>query len=123
MAEETDEEYQRLEAAIARASAKHMSNAKWVALFDLLRRAGVIELRWKFVRDSRIFSANVPAQSDLRDTGLADVMPSPYAEFRELEWVEVPAEKRLGLEPWLSGEKQFPWQESDTGLRVVAYTW
>ena len=123
MAEETEKDSQRLEAAIARASAKHMSNAKWVALFDLLRRAGVTELRWKFVADSRIFSANVPGQSSLRDSGFADVMPSPYAEFRELEWVEIPAEKRLTLEPWLSGAKQFLWQESDAGLRVVAYTW
>ena len=123
MVEEIDKDQQRLETAIARASVKHMSNAKWLALFDLLRRAGVTELRWKFVRDSRIFSASVPTQSNLRDTGLADVLPSPYAEFHELEWVEVPAEQRAALEPWLVGGKEFPWLESDSGLRVVAYTW
>jgi hypothetical protein len=100
-----------------------MSNAKWVALFDLLRRAGVTQLRWKFVRDSGTFIAGVPAPGNLRDTGLADVLPSPYAEFREIEWVEVPAEQRAAVEPWLPGAREFPWQESDAGLRVVAYTW
>lgn len=52
---ERQEMQRRIDAAIARASACHMSNAKWRKLFAALRELGVGPLRWKFVRDDRVF--------------------------------------------------------------------
>ncbi len=44
------EQARRVDAAIARALACHMSNAKWRKLFPALRELGVGRMAWKFIR-------------------------------------------------------------------------
>jgi hypothetical protein len=117
------EHQRRVDAAIARAAACHMSNAKWLKFFAVLRALDIWPLRWKFVRQDGVVSCPAPRESGLRDDGLGDVMPYPYGPFREIEWVEVPAEQTAGLVEALAAVGRFPIQQLDSGVRVVGYTW
>jgi hypothetical protein len=112
-----------MDAAIAKASVRHMSNAKWRKLFAALWELGGVGLRWKFVRDERIFSAGSPPPGAVLDQTLGDVLPSPYGAYREIEWVEVPAAHADRVEQALAQAGKFPLVRSATGLRVVAYEW
>lgn len=120
--ERLTEERRRVEAELSRAKASYMSNSKWLSLFTTLRAAGVGAVRWKFVHSDRIFVEPVPPADALRPTGLADVLPAPYASFREIEWLEVTGSQSLYTQ-LRETEKAFPWCESEGGLRVVAYEW
>jgi len=117
------EEQRRIDAKILSATAKHMSDAKWRALFVVLRDAGAGPVRWKFVRDDRVFLQPIPNERGLLADRLGDVMPSPYSPFREIEWLEVPMEQSNLFSRLRSTEKEFPWCGSAQGLRVVAYEW
>lgn len=112
-----------MHAAIARASACHMSNAKWQKLFAALRESGVGMLRWKFVRDERVFMQPVPPLHAVLERSLGDVLPSPYSAYSEIEWIEVPTEDAVGVVESLGAVAKFPIQQCDTGVRITAYTW
>jgi alpha-ketoglutarate-dependent taurine dioxygenase len=120
---ESDLQQARLEAALARAQTSHMSNAKWRALFHLLHEVGVTQLRWKVVRDERNYLAPPPPAVSLLADRFGDVLPSPYAAYRELEWIEVAAPDDALVARLTSARKQFPWRGADSGWRVVGYTW
>jgi hypothetical protein len=100
-----------------------MSDAKWRMLFAALRESGIGLLRWKFIRDDRIFVEPVPPAHAVLERTLGDVLPYPYGPFREIEWVEVPAERAVGVIEALAAFGQFPVQQVDSGVRVVGYTW
>jgi hypothetical protein len=63
-----------------------------------------------------------PADVVLERT-LGDVLPYPYGPHREIEWVEVPAERAVGVVEALARVGQFPVQQLDSGVRVVGYAW
>lgn len=117
------EHQRRVDAAIAQTSASHMSNAKWLKFFAVLRDLNIWSLRWKFVRQEGVSPCPAPHESGLREDGLGDVIPCPYGPFREIEWVEVPTERASGLVDALATVGQFPVQELPTGVRLVAYSW
>jgi hypothetical protein len=79
------ETQRRIDAAIARASARHMSNARWRKLFAALRELEVGPLRWKFVRDDNVFVQPVPPAHAVLERTLGDVLPHPYGPYREIE--------------------------------------
>ena len=121
--DESQKRLERVEAAIARASAKLMSNAKWHALFAALHESRVRTLLWKFVGDERIFTATIPALASFRTEGFGDDLPAPYCDFKELEWVEIPGRDNEHVKAQLENTRQFPVEETGTGLRIVAYRW
>jgi hypothetical protein len=118
-----EKQLRRLEAKLASVAAKNMSNAKWLALFAALREAGIAIVRWKFIQHAHIFVHPIPGETELVANGFGDVLPAPYATFRELEWLEVPAVHSELFARLRASHKAFPWQESAEGLRVVAYEW
>jgi hypothetical protein len=122
-ADERQEHHRRVDAAIARASACHMSNTKWFEFFAVLRHLDIWPLRWKFVRQDGVAACPAPRESGLCADGLGDVMPYPYCPFREIEWVEVPSEHAVGLVEALAAVGQFPVQLLASGVRVVGYSW
>jgi hypothetical protein len=117
------EAQRRVDALIARASACHMSDAKWRKLFAALRELDVGPLRWKFIRDDRVFAQPVPPAPEVLERTLGDVLPYPYGPFREIEWVEVPAGRAAGVVEALAAVGQFPVRQLDSGVRVIGYTW
>src|SRR5579872_2658405 len=117
------EKQRRIDATIARALACHMSDTKWRKLFAVLREFGVGRLRWKFVRDDRVFFASLPHPLHLMESTLGDVLPYPYGPYREIDWVEIPSEFAVGVIDALAVVGQFPVQQYDSGVRVVGYTW
>ena len=117
------ERQRRVDSTIARASACHMSNAKWLKFFAVVRELNIWSLRWKFVRRDGVVSYPAPYEPGLREDRFDDVMPYPYGPYREIEWVEVPIEQAGGLVEALARVGDFPIQELATGVRIVAYTW
>src|ERR1044072_5318113 len=111
----------RIDATIARAATRSMSDAKWRKLFQALHELGIEKVRWKFLRDERVFVASVPSASVVLEGMLGDVLPYPYGPFREIEWIEIPAEFATGLSAALEAIGKFPVQQLDSGVRVVAY--
>jgi hypothetical protein len=63
-----------------------------------------------------------PAHAVLERT-LGDVLPYPYGPFREIEWVELPSEHAAGVVEGLAAVGHFPVHQTDSGVRVVGYTW
>lgn len=121
---ELQEAQRRMDAAITRATASHMSNAKWRKLFSTMWELGGVGLRWKFVRDDRVFEAASPPPShSLLEETLGDVPPYPYGPYREIEWVEVDATRADAVEAALADVGKFPLVRTPSGLRVVAYDW
>jgi hypothetical protein len=118
-----DEMQRRVDAAIARATACHMSNTKWRKLFAALRELDIGPLRWKFISDDRIFVRPVPPAHAVLERTLGDALPYPYGPFREIEWIEVPAEQAVVVVEALATVGEFPIQQLDSGVRVVGYTW
>ena len=117
------EKQRRVDAAVARATASHMSNTKWRKVFAALLELGVGPVRWKFVGDDHVFVQSVPPAHAVLERMLGDVLPYPYGQYREIEWVEVPAARAAGVIEALAAVGQFPVRQCDTGLRVVGYTW
>jgi hypothetical protein len=102
-----DEESRRVDAALGAATARHMSDTKWRKVFAALRGARVRKLRWKLVRDDRFFETPVPSENELLEDRLGDILPDPYAAYREIV-------RQLG---------EFPIESSPAGIRVVGYSW
>ena len=71
------EAQRRIDADIARASAYLMSDAKWRKLLGALSDLRDGMLRWKFLRDERIFVAPPPPRSAVLERGLGNVLPYP----------------------------------------------
>jgi hypothetical protein len=116
------EQQRRVDAAIAGASACHMSDAKWRKLFAVLRELEVGPLRLKFLRDERLFACPAPPEYAVLVHGLGDVLPYPFGPFREIEWVEVPAEQAAGVAQALAAVGQFPLRQVESGIRVIGYS-
>ncbi len=119
----SDEARRRLDATIALATACHMSDTKWRKLFAALAELAVGDLRWKFIRDERVFVYRVPPAAEVLEQSLGDVLPYPYGPYREIEWIEVPAEQSAGVVEALGTVGKFPVQELDSGVRIVGYSW
>jgi hypothetical protein len=118
-----DEEQRRVQATLAKATATLMSNAKWQKVFAVLRDLNVGAVRWKFVRDDRIFDSAIPRACAMRDEGFGDVLPSPYADFREIDWIEVPQEWAAKVVDALALIGKFPLRDGEHGIRIVGYDW
>lgn len=123
--DETDrhERQRRIDAAIAGASARHMSDAKWRKLFAALAALGVGPVRWKFIRDDRVFEQPVPPAHAVLERSLGDVLPDPYVPYREIDWVEVPADRAAGVAAALAAVGEYPVREHEGGIRIVGYSW
>jgi hypothetical protein len=117
------EAQRRVETTIARASACHMSDIKWRKLLCALRQLDVGPLRWKFVRDERVFVARVPPASAVLESGLGDVPPYQFGPYREIEWVEIPVNQATRVVEALAEFGRFPLQKREDGLRVSGYSW
>jgi len=117
------EQQRRVDAAIARASACHMSDAKWRKLFPVLRELGVGRMAWRFVRSDQLYYQEPPPEWALMESCLGDFGIAPAVPYREIDWVEVPAEQAAGVAEGLAAVGQFPVQQVASGLRIVGYTW
>ena len=100
-----------------------MSDAKWRKLFEALRELGFGPLQWKFIRDDRVFVQPVPPATAVLERTLGDVLPYPYGPFREIEWVEIPAERAAAVVESLIAIGRFPIHQGESGVRVVGYDW
>ncbi|MDP9839062.1 hypothetical protein J2T09_003837 [Neorhizobium huautlense] len=113
---------QRDDAAISRMTASNMSNAKWKKLFDTLVPLELGKLRWKFVRNECIYNAGLhPFADSYLETGLGDVLPSPYGPYRNIEWIEIAEEHAEKVLAALQPIGRFPFSRSAHDLKVVAY--
>ena len=122
-AADRQERQRRVDAFIATATACHMSDAKWRKLFVTLRQLGVGRMAWKFVREDRITWQEPPPEWALLDSCLGDFGLTPAIPYREIDWVEVPAEQVAGVAEGLAAVGLFPFRQLDSGLRVVGYSW
>jgi hypothetical protein len=118
-----EETQRRIDATIARAKVCHMSNTKWWKLLTDLKHLGIGPVRCKFLRDSRVFLQPIPDYDSLPKYKFGDGVLCPHRPFREIEWIEIPAEQARGLSEWLATVAQFPVEQRDSGLRVIGYTW
>lgn len=122
-----EEQYSKSEernrATIARAKTCHMSNAKWRKVFTALGSLDTGILRWKFVREDRIFESRAPWANQILEDRLGDVMPGPYTPFREIDWIEVPLDRADGAIEALEALGQFPVLHTESGVRIVGYSW
>ncbi len=100
-----------------------MSDAKWRKFFATIGELDIGPLRWKFIRDDRIFVETTPPADAILERTLGDVLPYPYAPYREIEWIEIPAVQAMEAIQALAVLNQFPIQQSDSGVRVLGCTW
>jgi hypothetical protein len=117
------ERQRRVDAAIARATACHMSDAKWRKLLLALREMGVGRMAWKFVRSEQLYYQEPPPEWALLETCLGDFGVAPAVPYREIDWVEIPAERAAGVAEGLEAIGQFPVQQVASGVRIVGYSW
>lgn len=116
------EAQRRVDATIARASACHMSNAKWRKLFMIVHSLDIGPLRWKFIRGEKVFEAFAPSADELLDESFGHVYPAEGLPYRELDWVEIPAEHSTRVIEALA-PANFPLQQHESGVRIVGYSW
>ena len=127
----------------ANASVTHMSNAKWRKLFGILSCPSlkIMQLKWKFLADDRIsLNWGVPRPETFLKDRFGDYLPYPYGQFKEIEWVEIPNTYRnpksiskrplpnlphdlIPIRKAIEQRGNFPLQVSDSGLRIIGYTW
>jgi hypothetical protein len=105
------------------AAAYQMCDAKWRELFPALRELGVGPLRWKFVHDDRVYVEAAPAAESTLERSLGDVLPYPYAPFREIEWIEVPVDRSGAVAAALASIDRLPVRQYDSGVRVLGNAW
>jgi hypothetical protein len=119
---EIQELQRRMDVKIHSAAAAHMNNTKWREVLRLLRGQGAF--RWKFVGNDRVYYEQAP-RSDygLREKSLGDVPPYFFGPYREIEWIEVSFEQAESVQPMLDSLGQLPIVKTETGVRVIAYTW
>jgi hypothetical protein len=117
------ERQRRVDATIARATACHMSDAKWRKLLLALRELGVGRMAWKFVRSDQLYYQEPPPAWALLESCLGDFGIAPAVPYREIDWVEIPAERAAGVLEGLAAIGQFPVQQVASGMRVIGYSW
>jgi len=132
----------RIDRKIASAKVAHMNDSKWRKLFNALveQPEGSAGMRIKFVNDKRLlatFETLGPYAAD--ETRFRDEMPSPYAPFREIEFLLIPKslpsldrKRRLpdfyndlaALITYLDGVAKFSIQTCEDGsIKILAYEW
>jgi hypothetical protein len=86
-----------VERAIAAFSHAHMSNAKWRKAFLILSspNLALTICHWKFVADEKVFITALPQETDLLEEHLADGLFQPEFVYREIEWIEIPAQYQI----------------------------
>ena len=117
------ERQRRIDAAIARASACHMSDAKWRKLFRALSVLGVGNMAWRFVHSDQLTYQPPPPECALMESCLGDFGHAVGVPYREIDWVEVPAERAAGVAERLAAVGQFPLRQVASGLRIIGYSW
>jgi hypothetical protein len=117
------EQQRRIDAAIGRASACHMSDAKWRKLFLTLRAAGVGRMTWKFVRSDQLSYEEPPPEWALMESCIGDFGVAPGVPYREIDWVEVRTDQAAGAREALAGVGEFRTERHDSGLRILGYSW
>lgn len=117
------EQQRRVDSAIARATACHMSDAKWRKLLSALRAAGVGRMTWKFVRSDQLYYQQPPPEWGLMGACLGDCGIAPAVPYREIDWVEVPNEQANRAREALDRVGEFRTEQHDSGLRILGYSW
>jgi len=130
------EDKRRINATIAKARACLMNDSKWREVFSLLGSSPHLRtpVRWRFVRDDRVFFDPVPPASWLLAKHLPDTLPSPYGPYREIDWIEIPAQHQV--DRWVTHKNdldalmtelrelgQLPLSRSDSAIRISGYEW
>jgi hypothetical protein len=100
-----------------------MSNAKWRKLFLALRGLGVGRMAWRFVRSEQLYYQPPPPEWALMESCLGDFGVAVGVPYREIDWVEVPAEQSAGVAEGLAAVGRFPVRQVASGLRIVGYSW
>ena len=139
-----DERQRRINSKITSATVTYMSNAKWRKLFNaLIDYPGNINgIRLKFVNDERLFSqfTGLGPYKDC-EVGFGDEMPSPYAPFREIDFLLIPKTFQnpnadlhrvlpdlqndlCSLKSYLDKIAKFPIQTCEDGsIKILGYQW
>lgn len=117
------ERQRRIDATIARASACHMSDAKWRKLFLALGELGVGTMTWRFVRSGQLTHQPPPPECALMESCVGDFGMAVGVPYREIDWVEVPTERAAGVVEALAAVGQFSVQQLASGVRIVGYSW
>ena len=132
----------RRERAIAGFNHAHMSNAKWRKAFRILSSPdlGLTRCHWKFVSDEYVSITSLPEEADLLEAHLADGLFQPEFVYKEIEWVEVPAQYQIednrpdsrpprtiyqdvtGALEALNRAGHFPVELTETGLVIRGYS-
>jgi hypothetical protein len=134
--ETASKRWERLDQVIRqRFTASHMSDAKWVKLLKVAATLAdtVPCMNYKLVDDDTIHRLHTPLHPDAVD-------PRWFKEpliYKEVEWVEFPfvckAQRSNGLAPIVKAQDidalkralqalgNFPLQDTQAGLRVMAY--
>ncbi len=132
-----------IEKILRGAKAAHMSNAKWKKLFEACEKYGepIGGVSWKFIWSDASFKNTICVSENLIDEKrFGDCDPSPYAELREIEWIEIPRKyedpksdpkRRLpekyndisSLILYLSAIAEFPIIENQNSIKIVGYEW
>ena len=116
-------------------SVAHMSDAKWVRLFNLCIDSGVTIDRavWRFIDREHVLTSGLPRAGDLLPTRFADGRFQPV-EYKWILSIFVPRVYRVmagvgatrpqdvaRLRAALEGRGSFPLVEREDGLTLVAY--
>ena len=140
----SNEMQRRINSKIASATVTYMSNAKWRKLFNALKEypGNIYGMRLKFVNDERLFSKFTflgPYEDD--EVRFRDEMPSPYAPFREIDFLLIPKKIQnpnaepyrvlpdlqndlCSLKSYLEKIAKFPIQTcEDNSIKVFGYQW
>ncbi|MEO6457784.1 MAG: DUF6678 family protein [Chloroflexia bacterium] len=132
----------KVEQVIAAFSHAHMSNTKWRKAFLILsaHTLGLTRCHWKFVADERVFTTSFPREADLLEEHLADGVFQPEFVYREIEWIEIPAQYQIednrlmsrppnttyqnvtGALEALNRIGHFPVELTETGLIIRGYS-
>ncbi len=74
-------------------------------------------------RDEKLYYQEPPPVWALMESCLGDFGIAPAAPYREIDWIEVSAERADGVAGGLAAVGQFVLQWMPSGLRIVGYTW
>ena len=139
-----DKRQRRINSKISSATVTYMSNAKWRKLFNaLIDYPGDINgMRLKFIDDGRLFSnLGVIRHYEDDEVGFGDEMPSPYAPFREIDFLLIPKTFQnpnarphrvlpdlqndlCSLKSYLDKVAKFPIQTCEDGsIKIIGYQW
>lgn len=140
----SDKRQRRINSKITSATVTYMSNAKWRKLFNALKdyTGNINGMQLKFVDDERLFSTfGIPGPCEDREVGFGDEMPSPYAPFREIDFLLIPKTFKnpnadphrvlpdlhndlCSLKSYLDKIAKFPIQTCEDGsIKILGYQW